>query len=491
MRYAIVSDIHANLQAWQAVVADMASLQIDHIICVGDIVGYGPDPSPITEAIRQHASVTVVGNHDAAACGRMDTSLFNDNAREAIEWTTGQLSENDVQYLKQLPEKARPEGAGFLVVHAEVVEPMAFGYILDEEAAKASFAACDDRIIFIGHSHRAGVFVQSPTGEISIHDPDDFRCDPENRYIINPGSVGDPRSSNIVASYAVYDDSTRDVHFRRIEFDIEAFRVSIDATELVTRPFFVRYLDEVTAGGTAAEYSIPSVQETDAVPQFNLAAPEIEIKKKDPFVRIGIGVLLVALIAGIWFFAQNMPPPGDEEASDKVAAPEESKKGSSSAKVEAEPKKKKVPEVVDKLPVTARFIRVSLSRVGVLSLAEVEVYSKGENVAMRGKATQSSNHSDYSTADKAIDGNPSGKYNDHHMTHTRGDKLGWWLLDLGKEYPVELLVLWNRDEGGTVKERKKLWARLDGYTLEMLDKDKNTVFLRKNNPGKRVRNLVK
>jgi len=308
MRYAIVSDIHANLQAWEAVVADMLSLQIDHIICVGDIVGYGPDPAPITEAIRKHASVMVLGNHDAAACGRMDTSLFNDNAREAIEWTADQLSEDDLQYLKQLPEKARPDGAGFLVVHAEVVEPMDFGYILDEEAAKVNFAACNDRIIFIGHSHRAGVFMQSPTGEVSIHDPNDFCCDPQNRYIINPGSVGDPRSTSIVASYAIYDDTTRDVYFRRIEFDIEAFKVSIDATELVTRPFFVRYLDEVAAGGAPAEHSIPSVQETDIVPQFNRVTTKMKIKMKDPIVRFGIGVLLVALITGIWCFVQNTPP---------------------------------------------------------------------------------------------------------------------------------------------------------------------------------------
>ncbi|MBT8045033.1 MAG: metallophosphatase family protein [Verrucomicrobiae bacterium] len=308
MRFAIVSDIHANLQAWQAVVADMSSLpeiSVDHIICLGDIVGYGPDPSRVLQAVREHSSATVIGNHDAAACGRMDTSLFNDNAREVVEWTGAHLSEDDLAYLQQLPEKARPQGAGFLAVHAEVLDPMNFGYILNEADALANFSVCNDRIIFVGHSHRAGVFMQQPSGETSIHEPMDFCCQPDNRYIINPGSIGDPRSTEIVASYAIYDDATGDVFFRRIPFDITSYRRSIDATSLVTRPFFLRHLDEVSSGDVDEDEAIPSVEETDGVPQRESTAVTLRLDKKELFKKFGLWLLLIALFGAAWLFSNH------------------------------------------------------------------------------------------------------------------------------------------------------------------------------------------
>lgn len=532
MRYAVVSDIHANLQAWEAVVADMAVLQIDHIICVGDIVGYGPAPAMVIDAIRRHASVVVVGNHDAAACGRMDTSLFNDSAREAIEWTADQLSVSEMQYLKGLPEKVRPDGADFLVVHAEVVQPMDFGYILDEDTAAANFAACDDRIIFIGHTHRAGYFVENSSGEVTVHDPNNFCCDPQNRYIINPGSVGDPRSTEIKASYTIYDDVTREVQFRFCEFDVESYRTQIDATKIVSRPYFIRYFDEISAGAGTSTLIIPSAEVDHVVSPINLSAPETEVKKKDPVMKVGVCVLLVAVAVGVWFFSQNMKGPDADDTTRQIAsngenqttpgpdktgakaseisgettaaelpgvapeklaaeAPEKTPVAESETAEEKVPQEIKQPEVTNKLPVTARYVRISLPRMGILCLAEVEVFSDGKNVALQGKATQSSTIGANGSADKAIDGDRTGEYKKRHISHTKKAKANWWLLDLGKEYPITSIVIFNRNERGKIAYRQKIWNFLDGHTLEILDKGMNPVFVKKDNKGNRLKIVVK
>jgi len=486
MRYAIVSDIHANLQAWAAVMGDMASLEIDHVICVGDIVGYGPDPSLVTKAVR-------------------------------------------------LPEKARPDGAGFLVVHAEIVKPMDFGYILDEESAKANFAACEDRIIFIGHSHRAGYFVEDTSGNVSVCDPADFRIDPQNRYIINPGSVGDPRSEDIIASYAIYDDATQDLQFRRCEFDIEAYRAKIDSTELVSRPYFINYLDSIAAHGNPIKFITPEVESGTTTAQINLSAPTVQIKEKqklNPFTKIGIGVLLLALVAGIWFFTRTTPSSATDDTSEKVAAAEEKQQTPEPEAVEVEapakaipeqvetppedptetavanakretpeeaedlpkattPEKTEKPKVSSEFPVTARYVRISLPRMGILCLAEVEVISDGKNIASQGTATQSSTIGKNGTADKAIDLDRAGEYKLRHISHTKKMAGNWWMLDLGQEYPIDRLLIFNRNEKGKADYKKRIWSLLDGFTLELLDENKNPVLVRKKNPAKTVRIPIK
>jgi len=210
MRYALVSDIHSNLQAWHAVLEDIRLLRIDHIINLGDIVGYGPNPKEVLNSVCKHCAASVIGNHDAVCA---------------------------------IPEKLRPKETNFLATHAEVISPLNFGYILTEEDAENNFAACDDPLIFIGHTHQPGIFIENSSGKISIQAPKSFICDPKLRYIVNPGSVGDPRTVDITASYCVYDSNTHEIEFRRIPFDIDAYRRAIDATRLTARPFFIRHDD--------------------------------------------------------------------------------------------------------------------------------------------------------------------------------------------------------------------------------------------------------
>jgi len=456
MRFALVSDIHANLQAWNAVLEDIGTLGIDEIINLGDVVGYGSAPSEVVSSVSSLCSISVLGNHDAVCALRMDPSVFNDQAREAIEWTQQQLDEKALDFLKETPEMARPADNSFLATHAEVCAPLDFGYILTAEDAERNFAACADSIIFIGHTHRPGVFLLNPSGEVTLHEPGEFNCDSSLRYIINPGSVGDPRSEDIVASYCIFDSETRDVEFRRVAFDIDAYRQAIDASGLTARPFFLRYLDAINDPG---ENLIPAVSETDVIPQFNLGVqmPALKQPKAKKSRKPIIVIMALVLCAGAlaWFMSSGS--------------------GKSSEATDAEITDA-APEVITTFPVTARYVRISDPKGEVLSLAEVEVFCKHKNVARDKEASQSSTHSDRMRASKAVDGIRDGSTTDR-ITHTLKKRPIWWEVDLGEEYAITTITIWNRNES------KKLMKRLDGFTLEMFDDQRRLVFVRKNNAG--------
>lgn len=468
MRFALVSDIHANLQAWNAVLEDIRALGIEQIINLGDVVGYGPAPSEVLESVQKHCQLTVLGNHDAVCAQRMRPSAFNDQARAAIEWTQQQLNEQACDFLKGLPEMARPEDNSFLATHAEVIAPLDFGYILTAEEAAKNFAACDDSIIFIGHTHRPGVFLLNESGEVTLHEPGAFNCDPDLRYIINPGSVGDPRSEDIVASYCLFDSETRDVEFRRVQFDIDAYRRAIASSGLKTWPFFLRYLDAARRTG---ESLIPSVSETDANPRFDVSVrmPAVKAKKKkNPLVAIGILTLLIGASAIAWIV---IPRPDKNAEAIVTSAIDEKKPSPAPAPPPTVP-----PKIQTKLPVTARYVRISNPKGEYLSLAEVQVMSGGNNVAFRKKASQSSTHSSSMQASKAVNGNHLGNKS-NLISHTGKKRPIWWEVDLGKEYPINKIILWNRNEG------TKLMQRLDGFTLEIFDTKRRPVYRTKNNRG--------
>ncbi|BDS06627.1 hypothetical protein NT6N_16670 [Oceaniferula spumae] len=470
MRIALVSDIHANLQAWNAVLEDIQALGIDQIINLGDVVGYGPNPSEVLESVRKHSRISVIGNHDAVCALRMCPSVFNDQARAAIEWTQSQLDEEACQFLNELPDMARPEDNSFLITHAEVVAPLNFGYILTAEDAEKNFAACKDSIIFIGHTHRPGLFLLNETGEVTLHEPGEFNCDPNLRYIINPGSVGDPRTEDIVASYCIFDSETRDVEFRRVKFDIDAYRQAIDASGLEARPFFIRYLDAVEGNG---ESVIPTVGESDYIPQFDISVrmPIVKEKKKmHPLLPVGLITLLIGFAAIAWIMI-----PRSDKAAEVTAAPAVEEKVAAAAPP-SPPEPPAPPKIATKLPVTARYVRISDPKGPFLSLAEVEVMSEGKNVAVKKKARQSSTHSAHMQASKAVDGNRRG-HKSNLITHTNAHRPIWWEVDLGQEYPISAITLWNRNEG------KELMKRLDGFTLEMFDSKRQPVYRTEKNRG--------
>ena len=222
MRIAVISDIHSNLRAWNAVLADIASLKADRILCLGDLVGYGPSPVEVLESAYRHVHGFVLGNHDAVVAGKMSPDVFNDAARRLILWTRDRIGPRGARFLGQLPLVL--SGNGMRCAHANFERPAAFDYILEPTDAAASWAAAPEQLLFVGHTHVPQLFVVGASGTPHRLDAQDFQMEDGKRYIVNVGAVGLPRDPDGRASYAIYDDAARTVVFRRVPFDMDAFR---------------------------------------------------------------------------------------------------------------------------------------------------------------------------------------------------------------------------------------------------------------------------
>jgi len=225
MRYAIVSDIHANFAAWRTVLADIADIRADQIICLGDMVGYGPQPVEVLESVYRTVQVTLMGNHDAAVCGRLDPGLFLPHARAAVLRHRAQLSAAGIAWLERLPLVLT--APTFRCTHGDFSDPSAFYYILDEQDACPSWRATQEPLLFAGHTHMPGIYVSGASGQPHFLEPRDFTLEPGKRYIVNPGSVGYPRTGPFRSSYCLYDDEAGTVVFRQLPFDDEAYRAAL------------------------------------------------------------------------------------------------------------------------------------------------------------------------------------------------------------------------------------------------------------------------
>lgn len=351
MRYAIFSDIHGNLPAWNAVLADMRALETDVYVCLGDIVGYGPRPQEVLDGIRAVTANFVLGNHDAAAAGVLDASIFNDQAREVIEWTRDRLNPESIQFFKEMPLAIEDEE--ILFVHAEIEEPGRFLYIDSEEEAEQNFAAGDQPLTFVGHTHNPGMFVRNPDGNVHRLGDRDGTLRNDRRYIVNVGSVGEPRNpEDIRARYVVYDSDTRTVAFRRIEFDVETYRSHLQQSGLHITPYFLTVVDHyqealaqsqaagaghammvdmktpairpVTAGGGRRKLVVPGPGTLKDRPKPRLTAAP---KKRSPAVAAILVSCLLAAVAGIAFWLNQGDDKGQEtlvlEDSDRVLQPGE------------------------------------------------------------------------------------------------------------------------------------------------------------------------
>ena len=220
MRYAILGDIHANLTAFKAVLEDIEeSGGFDEIWCLGDIVGYGPEPHACIEILQQYRHVCVAGNHDWASIGKIDTSNFNPDAARADEWTAQQLTTYDVNYLKNLPVKLTL--GDFTLVHGSPRQPI-WEYLLSTEGACDNFSYFDTNFCLVGHSHVPLIFRANENNTCFVAKaPDVLRLEVENhRLIINPGSVGQPRDGDRRASYALYDSDAKSIYHNRVNYDI-------------------------------------------------------------------------------------------------------------------------------------------------------------------------------------------------------------------------------------------------------------------------------
>jgi len=221
MHYAIIADIHANLEAFTAVLEDIEHRGgVEEIWCLGDIVGYGPDPHRCIELLRQHNHVCVAGNHDWAAIGKIDTSSFNPDAAAACQWTARQLTPEDIQYLESL--LLIIEKDSFTLVHGSPRDPI-WEYLISTSLARENFTFFQSPYCLVGHSHVPLIFKDEDGSCLSSQFlPNIGLALGKSRLIINPGGVGQPRDGNPQASYAIYDSEAKVIRLYRIPYDIAA-----------------------------------------------------------------------------------------------------------------------------------------------------------------------------------------------------------------------------------------------------------------------------
>ncbi|HEY6731134.1 MAG TPA: metallophosphoesterase family protein [Solirubrobacterales bacterium] len=233
MRAAVLSDIHSNRHALEAVLEAVDEAKVDQVWCLGDMVGYGAEPDACTALVRERSSICLVGNHDLAVLGALDISTFSEAASAAVEWTRENVSEETLEFLAELDPAGSREGVGLF--HASPRDPI-WEYVLSADQAEAGFEAQEERVSLIGHSHIALFFVraggrrgyaqgaQATDGaEVEIAEGD---------WLLNPGSVGQPRDGDSRAAWLELDTEQWLARYHRVPYDIEGAAAAILAAGL-------------------------------------------------------------------------------------------------------------------------------------------------------------------------------------------------------------------------------------------------------------------
>lgn len=224
MVHGIISDVHSNLEALQVVVAELKRRKITSIICLGDVVGYGANPNECCDIVRDLAQLVILGNHDAGSVGITDISYFNWVAKNACIWTNKVINPQNREWLKSLSLQSNDEDG--LFVHSSPSKPEAWRYVLSFDDAISEFQTFKQSTCFVGHSHIPVTFVEKEP-QYGIIQDEKFKLDPKYRYIINPGSVGQPRDSDPRTSFAVYDSETGQIEIIRLPYDIKGAQQKI------------------------------------------------------------------------------------------------------------------------------------------------------------------------------------------------------------------------------------------------------------------------
>jgi predicted phosphodiesterase len=217
MKYAIIADIHANLEAFNTVLADIKTQNCTHVACLGDVVGYNANPKECLDMVRAMNIPVVKGNHDEYCSIENDLEGFNPHAAEAINWTRDQLTAEDRQWLRDL--KYMRLVTSFTLVHATLDQPQRWGYVFDRLAAAASFTYQNTAICFFGHTHVPLAFVRD-AGQVKGGTYSKFKIEPGKKYFINVGSVGQSRDGVPKATYVVYDMQEQSIELRRLDYDM-------------------------------------------------------------------------------------------------------------------------------------------------------------------------------------------------------------------------------------------------------------------------------
>ncbi|MDE2839939.1 MAG: metallophosphoesterase family protein [Chloroflexota bacterium] len=232
-RYLIIADVHANLEALNAVIA--AAAPFEQLWCLGDLVGYGPNPNECIELIRRYDHVAVAGNHDWVACGKRTAAGFNPNAAYAAQWTATQLNAEARRFLFDLPETVTKED--FLLVHGSPRAPTQ-EYLFRAAEAEKCGKHFSTTYCFVGHTHVPCAFIEagrdSPSDVygVALRSGEPLPLDGRMRMIVNPGSVGQPRDYNPQAAYGIYDTGSREFQLHRVAYDVAATQENMRAADL-------------------------------------------------------------------------------------------------------------------------------------------------------------------------------------------------------------------------------------------------------------------
>lgn len=231
MRYALFADIHSNLEALQAVWKEFKKERIDEYLCLGDIVGYAANPNECIKLVRElKPFTTIAGNHDWASVGKTDINYFNPIAKEAISWTQKELTEENKDFLQDLP--LTKEFDDFVIVHGSLYFPQEWHYIFTFQDAKRNFECQKKRICFIAHSHQSFIISQDKSGNCKGVKETKVTLKDDYKYLINIGSIGQPRDGNPDASYCFYNRDKDEIEIKRIPYQIKKTQDKIIAAGL-------------------------------------------------------------------------------------------------------------------------------------------------------------------------------------------------------------------------------------------------------------------
>lgn len=220
VRYALITDIHGNLEALDKVFKRIEKEHCDKILCLGDVVGYGPFPNECLVRVKERVDGVIIGNHDAAAIAMTDTLDFNENAEKAILWTRRQLSSANHDYLSHFLISISEHDS--LFVHASPLDPTRWNYIISDEDVEEAFQAFDLKVCFFGHTHYPIAYrLNSKHAHFSVLNGSEIFFDEDARYLVNVGSVGQPRDGNPLAAFGIYDSVDNRYCHIRVEYDVK------------------------------------------------------------------------------------------------------------------------------------------------------------------------------------------------------------------------------------------------------------------------------
>jgi predicted phosphodiesterase len=231
MKFAIIADIHANLDAFQVVLEDCKKQQVTHYACLGDVVGYNANPKECLDIVRAMNMPCVKGNHDEYCSSEEHLEGFNPAAAEAVNWTRKQLTADDTQWLREL--KYTRMVTNFTIVHATLDGPQRWGYVFDKLAAAASFTYQNTSVCFFGHTHVPVAFMKDSVVRGGTYSK--FKLEQGKKYFVNVGAVGQPRDNNPKSAYVIYDTLETTIELRRLDYDIAAAQKKILAAGLPER----------------------------------------------------------------------------------------------------------------------------------------------------------------------------------------------------------------------------------------------------------------